>query len=467
MAARSERLSLIDTAWLRMEQPTNLMMIGGLSVVDGSLDVARLGGVFQRRLAGVYPRFRQRIVSDGIGPPRWRDDPLFDVREHVHRVALPAPGDDETLRELVSELMSTPLDPTRPLWDTHVIEGLAGGRTAVLSRLHHCLGDGTALVRALLDITDTSPAMHHRARHIRHRAAPSTAARIAHLLDPRTTASGGLTAVAQALALTRLVLLWPDPATALRGGLGRRKQVAWTRPIALAEMKRLREVEGCSVNDVLVSAITGALRHQLAAHDHGRIPERVRAMVPVDLRDVGSDHGMTNYFGLVFLDLPVGIADAMQRLAEVHSRMQRALHSPEPTVSLEVLGVLGLGPRVVQRLATLFFGSKATAVVTNVRGPRRPLYLTGRRILSQTFFVPQSAGLGLGISIYSYGGEIRVAVIADAHCVPDPRTLARAVEEELERLIHPGDGPVALLMGRPVPLRKRRATAASGARRRS
>ena len=171
---------------------------------------------------------------------------------------------------------------------------------------------------------------------------------------------------AHAFELARLTAIWPDASTPLRGDLVRTKHVAWTEAFPLDSLRTLREMSGCTVNDLLVTAVTGALRTYIRQHD-AAVPAHIRALVPVDMRPGTSDGTAGNQFGLVFIDMPVGLAHRRERLKAVHDRMNAARHSPQPSVTFEVLGALGLVPQVVRRLVVRFFGSKATAVVTNVR----------------------------------------------------------------------------------------------------
>jgi len=429
---RLERLSLVDTAWLHMESPTNLMMVGSLTFFDTPVDRERIITTLRNRLLHLG-RFVERIEDSPIGPPRWVPDRLFDLDAHVHSVALPEPGGDNELRIFVSDLMSTPLDMKRPLWDAHLIENYKGG-TVLVTRIHHCIADGTALMRVLLGLTATTAEASLRAPHRKPPSPNGSGWWRLPALDPRAAMAGLTQLGAQAYTLLRLVALFPDSPTPLRGELTRTKHVAWTQPISLESLRPLREATGFTVNDILVAAVTGALRSAIRRQG-AEVPDRIRALVPVDLRPPTGDARLGNQFGLVFLDLPVGFADRMSRLEAVHQGMDSARHSPQPAVAMEVLGALGLVPAAVQRQAVRFFGTKGTAVVTNVRGPGEPLYLAGSRVRSMTFFVPQSAMLGLGISIMTYAGQIQMGVIADSGLVPDTVAIARDMTRELRRLI--------------------------------
>ena len=430
---RAERLSVVDTAWLHMEMPTNLMMVGSLAFFDAPLEYEQLTSAMQRRLLG-HPRFREHIEPSLVGPPHWVADGDFDIRAHIHRIALPAPGDDAALREMLGTLMSSPLDMSRPLWDTHSIEGYRGGGV-LFTRIHHCIADGTALVRVLLGLTATTPEASLRApRHRPPRAHDEGGFHLPPLLDPRHAAAGIVELGAQAYTLARLTALWPDAASPLRGKLSRNKRVAWTEPFPLELLRPLRRETGCTVNDILVTAVTGALRTYIRHHAQ-EVPPHIRALVPVDMRTDNGEGKLGNQFGLVFLDMPVGIRNRRARLDEVHARMDEARHSPQPMVAMEVLGALGMTPQRVQRQVVRFFGAKGTAVVTNVRGPADELYLAGAKLRHLTFFVPQSAGLAIGLSIMTYAGHVQMGVIADSHLVADPTQIARSLTQELRLLL--------------------------------
>jgi diacylglycerol O-acyltransferase / wax synthase len=427
-----KRLSLVDNAWLHMEMPTNLMMVGSLVFLDAPFNRDQLLTTLRSRLLS-HPRFVQRIEASPLGPPRWVPDRMFKLNAHVHSVALPQPGGDQELRTLVGDLMSSPLDMSRPLWDVHLIENYHDG-AVMLTRIHHCIADGIALVNVLLGLTGTTADSSLRTPRESGRSSPGR--RDLHL--PSLDLDRGLRHLiglgGDAVTLARLIALSPDVSTTLRGDLARVKQVAWTEAFPLDRLRAVRTATGCTVNDILVASVTGALRTFIRKFD-AQVPEHLRALVPVDMRPSTADGAAGNQFGLVFLDLPVGVARRRQRLATVHTRMNAARHSPEPSVTFDVLGALGLVPQAVRHLAVRFFGSKATAVVTNVRGPQEQLYLAGRKLRRMTFFVPQSAMLGIGVSIMTYAGQIQIGVIADAGLVPDPTDITRDITEELRSLI--------------------------------
>jgi hypothetical protein len=410
-------MSAVDAAWLRMDQPTNAMVITSLLTFDEAPSFAEIEDLVRTRMLR-WKRFRQRVAEPRVVPPRWVDDRGFDLRLHLHRIALPAPGGDRELDELIAELGSAALDHARPLWQIHVIE--RGRGAALLVRLHHCLGDGVALIGMLLGVSD------------QERAMPTQEV---GLTPPRPhgVIATAREAARQTATLTRLLMLPPDPPSALRGELGARKVFVSSRPIPLDELKAIAAIHHAHVNDVLVAAITGALRRHLERH--GGLPARdVRAMVPVYLRGRARPGDLGNNFGLVFLDLPVGRADAAERLAVAHARMDRIKRSPDAIVALEVLGALGLARPAIEDVAVDLFTSKASVMFTNVAGPPGVVHLAGKPVTSMVVWAPVSGHLGLGVSALSYAGMLRVAVKADGRCVPDPSALLVDLDDELDAL---------------------------------
>lgn len=465
MAGRTEPFSNVDAAWLHMEDPTNLMMITGVLMFDGPIDFERLVLVLERRLLR-FRRFTMRAANayHRSAPPHWEPDPHFNLRSHVHRVALPAPGGQRELQDLVSDLMSARLDLSRPPWQFHVVEGFRGG-SALVARLHHAIADGIALVQVLLSLTDSAPddeAAHPPERQraprspieavgsavsgaVRTGEALAAQAREA-LVDPERIADAAQLGARSALALNKLLFMPPDPQTILKGPLGVQKRAAWSQPIPLDEVKAVGRLSRGTVNDVLLNAVSGALRRYLIRRGEPVDGLNVRAVVPVNLRPL--DKPITelgNKFGVVFLALPVGVDDPFDRLLELRRRTEAIKSSPEAVVAFGILNVIGASPPALADLAVGMFGSKATAVMTNVPGPREPIYMAGAQIAQTMFWVPQSGHLGLGVSIFSYAGEVLLGIATDAGLIPDPEAMIadfHAELDELLRLAHAlGDAP--------------------------
>jgi WS/DGAT/MGAT family acyltransferase len=387
-------------------------------------------------------------------PPRWEDDADFRLEHHMHHIALPAPGDEAALQELVGDLMTMPLDRSRPLWHTYLVDGYGEG-AAVISRMHHCIADGIALARVMLSLTDREPDAGI-APPAAHRSAPSnqgpigtgaraftTVARTAaHAVRQGASVAAspshaariaGAVARDGATAL-RLLLTPADTATAIKGDPGISRRVAWTPPLSLPEIKRIAHAHDATVNDVLLAAVSGALRHYLQGR-HSALGE-IQAMVPFNLRplDQPVPRELGNRFGLVFLPLPVGTSGTYRRLHEVHKRMDEVKHGREAPVSYGLLSLTGMAPEPIERRVIDLFTAKGTAVITNVPGPAEPVYMAGTPVRAVLVWAPTSGHIGMSVSIFSYCGEVTVGLMVDAALIPDPGEIARQVQVELNVL---------------------------------
>jgi diacylglycerol O-acyltransferase len=452
-------LSPVDTAWLRMEDPTNLMMITGVMVFAAPMDYERLKATIEFQLLR-FDRFRQRVVWPVRGRLCWEEDPDFDLSYHLQRATLPPPGDQAVLQDLASLLASTQLDSRKPLWQLHLVENYGPG-CALICRLHHCIGDGLALVYVLLSLTDTSPDTpwpsyqpwtgrweQPRRSPLASLAQPARAAlqttsrvagAVAHQIqemrtEPTQTPTVARTAIQATSDLARLLLLWPDPKTILKGDLGVPKRAAWSAPLPLEDVKAIGVGLGGTVNDVLLTVVSGALRRYLQSRGQKVDGLNFRAVVPVNLRKPGTEEELGNKFGLVFLSLPIGITDPGDRLGELKQRMDALKDSMQAPVAFGILTAIGVSPQPIQDVVVTLFGMKGTGVMTNVMGPRIPLYLAGAPLDSLMFWVPQSGHLGLGVSILSYAGRVWIGVITDASLVPDPDSIVTAFNVEFNAL---------------------------------
>ena len=453
---KRQPMAPVDIAWLRMESPANLMMIGGVLVLDDPLDMDRFRTVLNERLL-TFDRFRQRVVDNGT-QVFWEEDPWFHLDRHVHCVNLPSPGDVHALKALASDLMSTPLDRTHPLWQVHVVEQFDGG-SVVIVRVHHCIADGIALVRVLLSLTDDHP--DHRPAQPDRTVRPSHAwweparklveetfhigqevleesRRIlehpGHLLE---LAQDGL---ALGSELARIAAMPADPKTRLKRPLAGLKQVSWAPPLALADVKATGKRLNATINDVLLTCAAGALRRYLIETGEDVTHAVLHAAVPVNLRPLDKPvRELGNQFGLVMVPLPVGQQDPMTRFEQVHNAMCELKRSFQAQLFYGLLGALGRGPAILEQTALEVLSKNASLVMSNVPGPQKPLYLAGSRLRHPLFLVPQSGEVGLGLSILTYDGQVLFGCIADRNLVPHPDRLVGHFETcffELDRLTH-------------------------------
>lgn len=439
MAATTEALTRADITWLHADVPTNHFVVTTLAMLDEPPDVGRLRAMLSRRLE-LHPRLRQVVAEPAVplAGPSWVPAKNFDLDAHIHRVALPHPSRKRDLAAFIGDLMGLPVDLARPLWHLYAVEGPGSGG-ALVGRFHHSIGDGQAMVRMLLTLTDETrdgwkrPLPHGKQRSARgSRPQPNLVSQVLSRLPHAPQLAHD--AIVAGGTIARLTLMDGDWPTRLRGELSLLKAVAWTDPIPLLEVKRIAAVSGTTVNDVVVSSIAGGLGAYLRAHRVDVSGMRIRAMVPVNLRPP-DDTGMTgNQFSLVYLELPVGTGDAWERLMRVKLEMDRIKSSFEPLAGWILVQGLGFLPPALEHVMSGFYADKATLVLTNVIGPRKQLYMAGTPLRQMTFWEPQSGGLGVGISIYSYAGEVTVGVGSDRNLIANPEEVTDAVTRAFAEL---------------------------------
>lgn len=465
-----KKMSTVDTAWLRMDSDGNLMMIVGVSMLSKPVSVEGLRHALETRFL-VYSRFRSRVVTDLSGA--WWQEQEVDLDDHVIHTALPSSkhgaSNKSALQQLVGQLSQQPLNPEKPLWQMHLVDNCRGEdgklRQALVIRIHHCIADGVALVGVFMSMFDKSVDEPDHKVPPRVAAAaeenpweqimlPVTAASIkaidlssnmfikslALMTDfdklPAQISSLGHTAGQLAMDAVKLTTMEEDSHTRLKGKPNGKKHVAWSEPLPLAEVKAISKAFGCSINDVLMASVAGALRAYLrskgdtVAHDCD-----VRVMVPVNLRKASRQQKLGNAFGLVPLVLPVGLEDPLARLYEVRHRMNELKGSYTALVAMSVLGVLGATPKQVQNEIQNYFARKATAVMSNVPGPQQPLFIAGSRLDQCMFWVPQSGDIGIGVSILSYNGGVQFGIVTDDALVQDPDNIINRFAPEFEKLV--------------------------------
>ena len=450
-------MSNADAAWLHMDRPTNLMIINSVLWFDEPLDWDRVKQIFRERVVERFPRFRRRIVEAGpTRTPFWEDVPNFDPEVNFHHLALPEPRDEHALQELVADLMTEPLDRSRPLWRVYLVDGYGDG-SAVIVRMHHCIGDGVRLARVMLMLTDAGDAEEveldasdHVARWRRLNAAvrplttvAGTARRAAGvaahetmetIVHPRRVPALARTGAVDLQAVVKMLFTGADPDSALRGEPGFARRVAWSRPIGLERVRSLGRRADATINDVLVAGMSGAFARYL--HERGTPVEEIHAMVPFNLEsaDEPLPTELGNRFGLIELTLPVGDGDPADRLRAVKTQMDRIKASHEPQMAYGILSAFGLTPPAVEGRLLDFFTSKSTLVMTNVPGPRSRVKVAGVPLGGVLVWAPCSGSLGMTVSIFSYSGKVTVGLMTDAGLVPDPQRIADAFEAELRAL---------------------------------
>ena len=463
-----EKMSSVDTAWLRMDSSRNLMMIVGVWVFGGRLAYEDMARLLEERLL-VYRRFRQRVEADAIGY-HWVDDDRFRIDRHLKRVRLRGGGGDHELQRFTARLASQPLDPAHPLWQFHLVENY-NGTSAMVARIHHSSAAGIALVRVTLALTDamTQPVPDGdeggeageaeeagEAGEVESNPwvpylAPLTRGTVAAIDATGTLVTKSLDVVAHPDRLSgyaqvgsrvvrdtlSILLMSDDTHTRLKGTPSGRKAIAWNEPLPLDEVKAVCRGIGASVNDVLLSCVAGALRRYLLGRgDEVAGDWEIRAMVPVNLRPPDEPiHELGNRFGLVPLCLPVGIANPVERVREVRRRMDELKSGYQPIIAYVMLGAAGVLPHAVQTEVLEYLGNKGSAVMTNVPGPTEPISMAGVPVTKVLVWVPQSGDIGLGVSILSYAGGVQFGVVSDTALCPDPQAIIDGFAPEFERLV--------------------------------
>jgi WS/DGAT/MGAT family acyltransferase len=451
-------------SFLYLEEPTTPMHVGGVAVFEApdggaEFDYDALVDLIERRLS-LVPRYRQKVrwVPGHLANPVWVDDPDLDIGYHVRRSALPRPGSDDQLRELVARLMSRPLDQSRPLWEIYLVEGLADGRVAIITKTHHALVDGISAIdigQVILDVTPEPrevPADAWKAEPEPHPVALLAAAveelvrRPTAVLDAvrmgvndvTSTLThvagqlGGLLAAARTAAR-------PAPESPLNVEIGEQRRFAVARS-QLDDYKRVRKAHGGTVNDVVLATVAGALRSWLltrgARVSAGTV---VRALVPVSVRSDAEQGALGNRVSTYLVDLPVGEPNPVVRLHQISFAMNAHKEAGQSVGAATLIRLSGFAPPTLHaqaaRLASGLSRRLFNVAVSNVPGPQFPLYAGGARMLEVFPVVPLAKGQAVSIGLTSYNGGVYFGLNADRDGMPDVGVLAQLIEESLEELL--------------------------------
>lgn len=456
-----DRLSTLDAEFLHLEDGiAHMHMAGACVFADPPPSFDDVGRLVAAKLH-LIPRYRQRVrgVPFELGRPVWVDDPHFDLGYHLRHTALPRPGDDAAFCRLMGRLMSQPLDRERPLWETWLVEGLEGGHWALVFKIHHCMVDGVAGVELLGVLLDTEP---------------DTTVTVPEPWEPRPEphgavkvldAWGGLVtdAVATGRALTHAIT---DPAGAIRSAAGAVRGLArfagdlgatpplsiegtigphraWAHSSAsLGDVRTIRSAFGGTINDVVLAAVSGGYRELLISRGEDADRAVVRSMVPVSTRHDDGRGVPDNRVSTLLYDLPIQVADPVERLELVHEQMTelKASHMAEAGEAVTAIGNLA-PPMVVGPLSRLAIRAmhqlpqrSVNTITTNVPGPQFPLYCLGREMLEYRPFVPISHGVRVSTAILSYNGRLYFGITGDYETAVDVDVLASEVSKDIEQL---------------------------------
>ena len=406
------------------------MIISAVLILDRPVPFEVLRTRFDERLRP-YPRLRRKIVRSplGLGPPRWEDDPTFDIKRQTEINRLAEPAGRAELEDFIGSRMCEGLATDRPRWRIHYVEHYAPRGAAMVVRVHHCMADGIALLRILLSLADEPPTITF----------PTAAAGWARPAGARGRASRSIAAmrlVARATGnFARFLSGRGDPRTRFRKPLGALKRAAISNPIPLDDIKAIGRALDATVNEVLLCAATGALRRVLERDSELHHALVLRGVVPVNLRADEDLANLGNRFGLVFMPMPVGIEDATERLKAVREAMNRIKASPEALAWFVILRTLCRVPDWIEALGVELFSRKASLVITSLAGPGDPLHLCGAEINDVMFWVPSAGHIGLGISMLTYDEKVLLGVATDAGQFDTPCDIVAAFEEEINALV--------------------------------
>ena len=450
-----DRMSTLDAEFFYAEHANVPLHIGSVAVFDGPAPTRQdLMRLFESKLPRV-PRYRQvvRATLYQLLRPAWTDDPDFAIRHHVRQGTVPAPGGPDQLRAVAAKLFAMPLDRSRPLWEEWLLDGLDGGRWAIVSKIHHCMVDGmggndlmAAVFDASADERPPDPAAWVPAPQ------PSLAALAADDLREairgplrRLAAAPGLVLQAKpediasygrGLGASARRLAEPSAAF-LNGPIGPRRRWTWTT-VSLAELKQIRATRGGTINDVVLAAITAAFRDLLA--ERGELTEGlvVRSLVPVSVRGPDEAGAITNRVSAVLANLPAGEPDPLRRLGLLRQQMDNLKHSHQ-AVGAEILtGMLGFAAPMWLALGTqTAFRIRqplVQTVTTNVAGPRNPLYVLGRRLTALYPYVPIGNAVRISVAILSYVDDVTFGVTADYESSSDLDVFVTGIEHGLAEL---------------------------------
>ena len=455
-----DRLTPLDVSFLYLEDPTTPMHVGSVAVFEPGeegFDLARLVLLLRQRIAYV-PRYRQRVrsVPGRLGNPVWVDDESFDLTYHVRRSALPRPGTDEQLRELVGRLMSRRLDRSRPLWEVYLVEGLQGGRFAIITKTHQALVDGVGSVDIGQVILDPTPEPSEPPLDTwRPGREPSWPELVAGAMgdlvrsptavldtvrtgvaDLTTTAGRVLGTAGEVLAVARTAAR-PAPESPLNVQIGEQRRFA-TVTTDLDEYRAIRKAHGGDVNDVVLAVVTGALRSWLLTRGRGvQAGTVLRALVPVSVR-AAEDGALGNSVSSFVVDLPVGEPSPLIRLHQIGYAMQAHKQSGNAVAADALVGLAGFAPPTLHslgaRVGSTLSRRTFNLTVTNVPGPQTPLYAEGARMLAAFPVVPLSKGQALSIGVNSYDGCVFYGLNADRDAMRDIEVVAEGVTDALREL---------------------------------
>lgn len=447
-----DHLTALDASFLEVEDSDShvSLAIAGVSIVAGPVPrYAEIVRAFAKRITKI-PRFRQvlHIHPLDLGSPGWVDDPNFDISHHMHRAALPEPGDDGELFKMIATVMQQRLDRDRPLWECWIIEGLTGNRWAILMKLHHCIADGIATTQMLATLSDSGGGDTF-AKDIRAgkepgrpglRLPPMTLnplASLSALWRTAVAAATGAELAAVGVAELTAGLLSSPPESSLTGHVTTMRRYSAAR-VNIAEMQKVSRAFNVTLNDVALAAITDSYRNLLLSRGEQPHRDSLRTLVPVSVRSVKDFHRTDNRVAAMLPLLPIDEADPVKQLQLVHSRLMAAKRSGQREGATAFLAAVNHVPFTMSawtvRLLTRLPQHGVAALATNVPGPRGRQKLMGREVLEMLPVPPIALQVRTGIAMVSYADSFVFGITAEYDTAPDVDQLAAGIEQAVTRL---------------------------------
>jgi diacylglycerol O-acyltransferase / wax synthase len=449
-------MSPMDASFLHIEGPSNPMHIGGVSIFEGPAPAFERFEEMVAAKLDLVPRYRQKVrfVPLGVGRPVWVDDPHFNLSYHLRHSALPRPGTEDVLRRTAARIFAQHLDRRKPLWEIWMVEGLSENRWALLSKVHHCMVDGvsaTDLMTVMFE--DAPPADSNRrwaagpepngielvVRTLQHQAtSPAEQLRVVRAAARRPRQSLAKAGDLLRGASSAVGLLRPMGSSSLTGPVGPHR--IWsTAYVHLSDVKAIRAGFGGTVNDVVLTIVSGGLRDLLESRGEPVEGRAVRALVPVSVRQAGERGVYNNRVSGMVAELPVGIVDPVARLQTVRRQMDGLKQSKQAVAGDVLTSLSGFAPPMLLalggRLAARSPSLGVQTGVTNVPGPQQPLQTLGRRLLESFPFVPVIGNVRISIAIFSYDGGLYFGVTGDYDSSSDVGILTEGIERSARQLL--------------------------------
>ncbi|ETR72643.1 MAG: acyltransferase wes family protein [Candidatus Magnetoglobus multicellularis str. Araruama] len=459
-----KKVSNTGQFWLSVDRPINLSVFSGLIELSAPIDIRSFRALIEKRLMQLTP-FYQKIIQENTQQKKnffWVDDQQFDIRTHVEMVRLKNENDPTELQQLMSNILSVPMDMNKPLWQFILVKKYQGG-CAIIARIHQCLMDRVDLINVLWALSDSVSDTNHNTKpkdnsppkwpflsqaiqkiHSCVNVSISTAQSVLlTCLKPVTNPFLIIETIRVAMGTTtdrigeigRIILLNSDSDSLLKTELGAKKQYIWSRPFALKEIETLAKATNATLNIIFISTLAGAIKQYLKYRRSPIDYREIRAITPVDMRISPGGYSGNVRFGLIPFDLPVHIADPLQRIAEVKRRIQNLDNLPDAVSAFASLMRIGMSAETFVEKMAIPFSKKSSLLMTNTQGPGNTMYIHSIPVTNIMYWLPRIGFIGSGTTILSYNQNIRLGLVCDSKQIPDPKPFIDAFENQMSHLL--------------------------------